>query len=241
MALDKNFPTSPYEILEPSIRWFPGDEAMSKDAHRLIPPLVSVLRKEVKEWREKGYKGASETSKALLNYWFNTEHLVPQADGTDKVFEFYFAQREAMETIVYLYDVVKVKDKYDLMRFDSSGMVQAQMFDEDWTRFVIKMATGSGKTKVLALTLVWSFFHKLYEEDSTLAQNFLVIAPNIIVLERIRADFDGLKVFFQDPMLPENGFEGRNWKDDFQLKLHIQDDVNVTNKIGNIFLTNIHR
>lgn len=241
MALDKNFPKSPYEILDPSIRWYPGDEAMRENAHRLIPPLVTALRIKVKEWRDKRYEGASETSKSLLNFWFNTEHLIPQEDGTTIQFEYYFAQREALETIIYLYDAVGAKDKYDLMRFDSTGAIQTGMFDEDWTRYVIKMATGSGKTKVLALVLVWSFFHKLYEEDSALAQNFLVIAPNIIVLERILADFNGFKVFFQDPMLPENGYAGNNWKDDFQLKLHVQDQVNVTNKIGNVFLTNIHR
>lgn len=241
MALNSNFPTSPYEILDPDIRWYPGDEAMKDNAHRLIPPLVATLRKEVKEWRDKGYEGATNTSKELLNFWFDTEHLLPQNDGNMISFEFYFAQREALETIIYLYDVRKARNKHELMGFDSTGMMNAQMFDEEWTRYVIKMATGSGKTKVLALALVWSFFHKLYEKDSTLAQNFLVIAPNIIVLERIRADFDGLKVFFQDPMIPDNGYARHNWRDDFQLTLHIQDDVTVTNKTGNIFLTNIHR
>lgn len=156
-------------------------------------------------------------------------------------FQYYFAQREAVETIIYLYDVVSVKDKYDLLRFDSSGAVSAGMFDESWLRFVVKMATGTGKTKVLTLVLAWCYFHKLYEPDSALARNFLLIAPNIIVLDRIRTDFDGLRIFFEDPVLPDNGYEGRNWRDDFQLTLHIQDDVNVTRKTGNIFLTNIHR
>ena len=115
------------------------------------------------------------------------------------------------------------------------------MFDEDWPRYVLKMATGAGKTKVLSLLIAWSFFHKLYEADSALSRNFLVIAPNIIVLDRLRADFDGLKIFFNDPILPDNGHEGRNWRDDFQLTLHIQDDVRVVRDTGNIFLTNIHR
>ena len=157
-------------------------------------------------------------------------------------FQYYFAQREALETIIYLYDVVGVKDKYDLMRFDSSGAVSAGMFDETWRRFVVKMATGAGKTKVLSLVLAWSFFHKLYEPDSALARNFLVIAPNIIVLDRIYKDFQGLRIFFKDdPILPDNGFDGRNWRDDFQLTLHVQDEVRITRPTGNIFLTNIHR
>jgi len=127
------------------------------------------------------------------------------------------------------------------MRFDSSGAVSAGMFDETWRRFVVKMATGSGKTKVLSLALVWSFFHKLYEPDSDLARNFLVITPNIIVLDRIYKDFQGLRIFFEDPVVPDNGTDGRNWRDDFQLTLHVQDEVRVTRPTGNIFLTNIHR
>jgi type III restriction enzyme len=128
------------------------------------------------------------------------------------------------------------------MRFDATGVVSGSMFDESWRRFVIKMATGSGKTKVLSLALAWSFFHKTYEADSDLSRNFLVIAPNIIVLDRIRKDFDGLRIFLKDdPVLPENGMDGRDWRDDFQLTLHIQDEVRVTQKTGNIFLTNIHR
>jgi type III restriction enzyme len=103
------------------------------------------------------------------------------------------------------------------------------------------MATGSGKTKVLSLVLAWSFYHKLYEPESELARNFLVITPNIIVLDRVFKDFQGLKIFFQDPVIPDNGFDGRNWQDDFQLTLHIQDEVRVTRHTGNIFLTNIHR
>ncbi|HLB50172.1 MAG TPA: DEAD/DEAH box helicase family protein, partial [Anaerolineales bacterium] len=133
------------------------------------------------------------------------------------------------------------KDKYDLMRFDGSGAVSTGMFDETWRRFVVKMATGSGKTKVLSLVLAWSFYHKLYEAQSTLARNFLVIAPNIIVLDRIYRDFQGLRIFFDDPIIPDDGVDGRNWRADFQLTLHVQDEVRIIRPTGNIFLTNIHR
>ncbi|MBC8432003.1 MAG: DEAD/DEAH box helicase family protein [Desulfobacterales bacterium] len=242
MALHRNFPDSPHSILDPDIRWFPANEALRESSsEKLMPPLVSQLRKKVKEWRNSGYVGATETSKSLLNWWFNTPHLLPQVDGTMAEFQYYFAQREALETIIYLYDVVGVQDKYDLMRFDGSGAVSAGMFDETWRRFVVKMATGTGKTKVLSLTLAWSFYHKLYEPESTLSRNFLVIAPNIIVLDRIYKDFQGLRIFFEDPVLPDNGVDGRNWRDDFQLTLHRQDEVRITRPTGNIFLTNIHR
>jgi type III restriction enzyme len=242
MALHPDFPSSPHAILDPKIRWFPADEALRASSYeKLLPPLVHQLRSKVKEWRDSGYGGACETSLALLKWWFKCQHLIPKADGTTLDFQYYFAQREALETIIYLHDVVQVKDRYDLLRFDSSGAVSANMFDETWMRLVVKMATGSGKTKVMSLVLAWCYYHKLYEPDSDLARNFLLIAPNIIVLDRIRTDFDGLRIFFEDPIIPDNGFEGRNWRDDFQLTLHIQDEVHVTHPTGNIFLTNIHR
>jgi len=242
MALHPGFPTDPYVVLDPAIRWFPADETLrSEGAAKLLPPLVAELRKKVKAWRDSGYDGASATSIALLTWWFATDHPAEQADGTLMQFRYYFAQREAIETIIYLHEIAQIKDKYDLLRYDSSGAVSAGMFNETWNRYVIKMATGSGKTKVLSLLLAWSFFHKTYEADSTLARNFLLITPNIIVLDRIRADFDGLKIFFADPILPENGYAGQDWRNDFQLTLHIQDEVHITRKTGNIFLTNIHR
>lgn len=242
MALHKDFPESPYTILDPAVRWFPADESLRETSmDKLMPPLVPELRRKVKEWRDGGYVGATDTSKSLLNWWFKTPHLLPQADGTMVEFQYYFSQREALETIIFLYDMVGVQDKYDLMRFDGSGAVSTGMFDETWRRFVVKMATGAGKTKVLSLALAWSFFHKLYEPESDLARNFLVIAPNIIVLDRIYKDFKGLDIFFTDPVLPDYGVDGHNWRDDFQLTLHRQDDIHITRATGNIFLTNIHR
>jgi len=242
MAIHPSFPTSPYAELDPNFRWFPADEALRESAYdKLIPPLVHKIRKEVKTWRDQDYKGVTETSRALLTWWFQNEHLLPQADGTMAPFRYYFAQREAIETVIYLYEIARVKDKYDLIRYDSSGAVSTGMFDEEWLRLVLKLATGAGKTKVMSLVITWCYFHKLYEEDSQLSTNFLVIAPNIIVLDRLRADFDGLKIFWNDPLLPDNGYNGQNWHDDFQVTLHIQDDVSIVRKTGNLFLTNIHR
>lgn len=242
MALHSKFPSSPFEILDPDLRWFPADETLRDSSmEKLMPPLVAELRKKVKSFRDSGYVGATDTSKSLLNWWFKEPHLLPKRDGTSIDFKYYFAQREAIETIVYLYDVDGVRDKYDLMRYDGSGSVSSSMFDENWLRFVIKMATGSGKTKVMSLALAWSYFHKLYEPESKLARNFLVVTPNIIVLDRIYKDFAGLHIFFEDPVLPDNGYAGRDWRNDFQLTLHKQDEVHITHPIGNIFLTNIHR
>jgi type III restriction enzyme len=242
MALHPEFPESPYAPLIPSQRWFPADETLRTTSYeKLLPPLVAKIREQVHGWRQKGYVGASATSVSLLRWWFETEHLLESADGSLSPFRYYFAQREAVETLIWLYDVRRARDKFDLLRFDVSGAVSSGMFDEEWPRYVLKMATGAGKTKVLSLLMAWSFFHRIYEADSTLSRNFLLIAPNIIVLDRLRADFDGLRIFFNDPVLPSNGYDGRNWRDDFQVTLHIQDDVRAVRETGNIFLTNIHR
>lgn len=118
MALHPTFPVDPHVILDPGIRWFPADEAYrEKRADQLIPPLVATLRKEVKTWRHSGYADASPTTKSLLTWWFATQHLmqapVANARGSPlQDFQYFFAQREALETIVYLYDVVGVKGKH---------------------------------------------------------------------------------------------------------------------------------
>jgi len=58
---------------------------------------------------------------ALLKWWFETEHLTENADGSHSPFLYFFAQREAVETLVWLYDVRRARDKFDLLRFDASG------------------------------------------------------------------------------------------------------------------------
>src|SRR3989344_5029917 len=103
MALHPKFPKSPYEVLEPEYRWFPADETLrTKGYEKLLPPLVAELRKAVKNWRDKSYEGSTETSKALLNWWFEKQHITTLPDETDGGFKYYFAQREAVETIIYL-------------------------------------------------------------------------------------------------------------------------------------------
>ena len=132
MSLHPQFPTSPYAPLLPEQRWFPADEALRSSAYdKLLPPLVAKVRKEIFAWRSQGYPGASATSAALLHHWFETEDLTENADGSLSTFRYYFAQREAVEIVIWLYEVRSARDKYDLLRFDASGAVSSGMFDED--------------------------------------------------------------------------------------------------------------
>lgn len=141
MALHPDFPHSPYAILDPGVRWFPADEALRESSmDKLMPPLVSQLRKKVQAFRNGGYAGVTDTSKSLLTWWFKEPHLLERADGSMASFRYFFAQREALETIVYLYDAAKAKDKYDLMRFDRAmtfKTVAYQQFTQEEQREIV--------------------------------------------------------------------------------------------------------
>jgi type III restriction enzyme len=232
MGLNKEFPKSPFEIISPDLRWFPGDDELGeKGREKLLPPLVNKIRKEVNIWRKEGYPNITDSSMSLLNYWFNREH----ADG----FQYYFAQRESVETIIYLYENQKIRTPSELLKYDSSNVLVDSMFEETWLRLVIKQATGTGKTKVLSLLIAWCFFNKEFNENSELSKNFLILAPNTIVLDRLKVDIKGLNIFNKDPIIPPNQYDGRNWN--FYPKVHIQDNISSLSSNGNIFLTNIQR
>ena len=232
MGLDKNFPRYPYQIIDPDVRWYPGSEALGgKGREKLLPPLVNQIRKEVHDWREKGYPNISDVTQSLLTYWFKTDH----PNG----FQYYFAQRESVESIIYLYEHENIRNPSELLKYDSSGVLVDSMFQETWLRLVIKQATGTGKTKVLSLLMAWCYFHKEFNVDSELSRNFLLLAPNTIVLDRLKVDIEGLSIFNKDPVIPHNGYAGKSWN--FYPKVHIQDNIGSLSKNGNIFLTNIQR
>jgi len=232
MGLNKDFPRSPHQIIDPELRWYPGSESLGeKGREKLLPPLVNSIRKEVHDWRNKGYPNVSDMTKSLLMYWFETEH--------EMGFEYYFAQRESVESIIYLYECEQIRNPSELLKFDSSGVLVDSMFEESWLRLVVKQATGTGKTKVLSLLIAWCYFHKEYVPDSELSQNFLLIAPNTIVLDRLKTDIEGLTVFNHDPVIPPHGYAGHSWN--FYPKVHIQDNISSLSNSGNIFLANIQR
>jgi len=97
------------------------------------------------------------------------------------------------------------------------------------------MATGSGKTKVMALTVAWQYFNAVAEGLEDYAKTFLVIAPNVIVFERLRSDFGGGRVFRNDPIIPP---ELRIfWEMDF----YMRGDPERARSQGAFYLTNIQQ
>jgi len=228
-------PKSPYEIINPKDRWIPANNLSEKELSQVVPPLVKKIRNKVSVWRDTGYQGCSKTTKSLLKWWFIEERAG---------FKYYFAQREAVETVIYLFEKALIRDKEELYEnYNSFSELTLKHFSENWLRLVTKMATGSGKTKVVSLLILWSYFNKIYEENNDLSSNFLIIAPNIIVLDRLRTDFENLLIFRNDPCLPEDNYEGFNFKSDFlnNVEIHIQKQSKINKKDGNIFLTNIQQ
>ena len=230
MAIPKGLSKSPFEINHPKDRWRPDLNSEEKNIQKYFAPFVENIRNQIYDWRQFGYPGISNTSRQLLNYWFCTEH--------NPTFRYYFGQRESLESVIFIYEKKKVRKSGDLLKFDSWGLSN-NFLKDNWLRLVLKQATGTGKTKVLMLIIAWSYFHKKFEEHSELSKNFLLIAPNTIVLDRLRNDIEGLKVFNTDPIIPPNGYEGKDWV--FTPTVHIQDEINSITDEGNIFLTNIQR
>ena len=67
--------------------------------------LVNKLREAVYNWRQQGYPGVTETTKRLLQFWFSEDHIIEE-DGNE-LFRFWFCQREAIETLIYVFEVLK--------------------------------------------------------------------------------------------------------------------------------------
>ncbi len=201
------------------------------EVHVTTAPCVPAIRKAVEDWRRAQYRGATDTSKALLNYWFGTDHRL----ATGRPFRYYNAQREALETLVWLYEVEKARRHRDLVeRFAKVSGIHVLQYD-DFARYAIKMATGSGKTKVMALAVAWQYFNAVAEARDDYARTFLVVAPNVIVFERLRADFGNGRVFRADPIIPP---ELRIFWD---MEFYMRGDPERASSQGALYLTNVQQ
>jgi type III restriction enzyme len=97
------------------------------------------------------------------------------------------------------------------------------------------MATGSGKTKVIALAIAWQYFNAVLENDRHYAKTSLLIAPNVIVFERLRSDFAGGRVFRTDPIIPPE------MKIFWEMEFYVRGDSERANSTGALYLTNIQQ
>ena len=138
-------------------------------------PLVNKIRPRVNKWREAGYPGVTGITKRLLEFWNQKG-----ADGRD--YEFFFCQKEAVETLIWL------KEAHDS---EQTGLVIPDDGGE-FKRYCVKMATGSGKTYCMAMTIVWQILNKMAcPQDARFSKYVFIVAPNLTVKSRLAAlDFN---------------------------------------------------
>ncbi|MEO7000501.1 MAG: DEAD/DEAH box helicase family protein [Ktedonobacterales bacterium] len=178
-------------------------------------PCVPLLRQRTREWRDADYPDATDATRQLLRWWFQTDHRLP--DG--RRFAYHASQREAMETLIYVYEVANVRTRRDLIEQYArhSGELRLPP-DDDFARYCVKMATGSGKTKVMSLAIAWHFANAVQGGgDRDYARTFLILAPNVIVLERLKTDFAGGRIFQTDPVLPRS-LRAMGWEMDYLMR-----------------------
>ena len=225
--------------------------------------LVPKIRAAVDAWREGDYKGASGVTRRLFEYWFEEDHEVP---GFGAPFRYYFCQREAIETLVWLVEIADQRDTLKLIQTHATifkkdlfannitfqttmdGRRQLRRYvpeldtegvqdlpPEDLRRIAFKMATGSGKTWVMAMAIVWARFHKQRVSGSELSTNFLIVAPNVIVYQRLERDFAANRIFYELPLIPPE------WRGAFSQKLLLRGEATEPDSSSNLFLTNVQQ
>lgn len=224
--------------------------------------LVDKLREDVAKWRKDDeYSGATNTTLELFDYWFENDHIVK-----GEPFNFWFCQREAVETLAFLFEVKQFQDLKPVIenysetsRRDLLGNAveivenvngdrkviryfpeleqrgEQDLPPKNLLRYALKMATGSGKTCAMALMIAWSYFNKIREKDDRYADNFLVVAPNIIVYERLEKDFADNTIFNELPIIPPS------WKNKWNLKITLRNDDSPLRTSGNLILNNVQQ
>ncbi len=130
---------------------------------------INRLRALVGGWRERGYPGATERTRQLLGYWNSREPALRP----------FFCQREAVETAIWLVEAGRADDEHAWRGVVGQLEGVNQKWNDGIERLAFKMATGSGKTVVMAMLMIW---HAL---NRTMPRDFLLIAPNLTVKDRL--------------------------------------------------------
>lgn len=131
-------------------------------------PLVNQIRPRVKAWREDDYPGVTSITKRLLQHWCNPEEFDAR--------RFFFCQLEAVETLIWLTEAPAA----ERVGIDIPGDGGA------FARQCCKMATGSGKTIVMAMVIAWHILNKVTNpQDARFSKNVLVVAPGLTVKSRL--------------------------------------------------------
>ena len=146
----------------------PGSKSFDDPGIFVEIPLVNQIRPRVKAWREVDYPGVTTITKRLLEHWRDPEEF--------KSRRFFFCQLEAVETLIWLTEAAPAERAGLEIPGDGGAFV----------RQCCKMATGSGKTIVMAMVIAWHVLNKVTApQDARFSKNVLVIAPGLTVKKRL--------------------------------------------------------
>ncbi len=143
--------------------------------------LINLCRKEVGKWRIEKYPNTTRVTKELLTFWFDN----PERVAVKKLF---FAQQEAVETAIWLNEVAEKSNagQHILNLLNKGRQTVSAEKDNQLPRIAFKMATGTGKTVVMACLILYHYFNRQeYRNDIRFADYFLVIAPGITIKDRL--------------------------------------------------------
>jgi type III restriction enzyme len=136
--------------------------------------FINRIRIRVGLWRDGGYPGVTRTTKRLLEYWTN-----PERDN-----KLFFCQIEALETVIYLTEAAR---KYGDTWIENDLRTANEGANPSLYRIALKMATGSGKTVVMAMLIAWHALNKLVDKrDRRFSDTFLIVTPGITIRDRLR-------------------------------------------------------
>ena len=146
-------------------------------------PLVNNLRSDVRRWRESNYRNATNVTRELLNHWTHE----------DRKWRLFFCQREAVETIIWLAEIRRAGKrtgfKHEFTDDDLTMLVDSPDLEDlpALVRYGCKMATGSGKTVVMAMLIAWTFCNRgKVPSDERFPRAALVVCPNLTIKERLQ-------------------------------------------------------
>jgi len=136
--------------------------------------LVNDIRRRVALWRQGGYVGVTPTTARLIAYWTDPDR--------DK--KLFFCQNEALETAIYLTEVAR---KYGDAWIENALRAANDASNPGLPRLAFKMATGSGKTVVMAMLIAWHTLNKRANpQDARFSETFLIVTPGITIRDRLR-------------------------------------------------------
>lgn len=147
--------------------------------------LINTIRREVKSWREEGYPHTTGVTRKLLNFWFNNPERIAS-------FKLFFAQQEAVETAIYLNEAAeKTNQGNNILHNLSKGRDEGKDSEGNiLPRTAFKMATGTGKTVVMACLILYHYFNRQeYKTDTRFSDYFLIITPGITIKDRLSVLF----------------------------------------------------